>query len=161
MNQYRGGRRTLLNLATALQDGGAWGRDAGVFKVRNRATYEKLGVGFAEQAVNESIANGGMDRKCPAKQLALLLGKVFLSVFEKEDWFVSVGETGFQMRTGGLYTPGMTLLYARNETNCLESKCKCGLSKMGSAKEDNGRVCQWTKRFCNNCLKMNNYCRFM
>lgn len=131
--------------------------------MRKKEMYETLGVGFAEQAVNESIANGGMNRNCPSKALALLLGKVFLSGFDKEDWFVSAGETDIRMRTGGLYTPGMTLLYARNETNCRMSRCECGSgSRVGDySKDKEGKVCRWTKGFCENCLKKNNYCRFM
>jgi len=45
-------------------------------------------VGFAEMAEDSSVANGKMNRSCPGKTLALMIGEAFLKLFKKDEWEV-------------------------------------------------------------------------
>lgn len=83
VNQYQGGVRVVPNLALAQLDPAKWGDDAGTFRLRPLKDYRDNSVGFAEPAVNDNIANGAMNRICPGKSLALMIGSEFWKVFAK------------------------------------------------------------------------------
>jgi hypothetical protein len=85
-SQAKGGVRKILNLALANKDPNAWGGDAHQFRVRSHTAYAKNFVGFADYAYDQSVADGKMNRNCPAKQLALQMGKAFFTEWDQEGW---------------------------------------------------------------------------
>uniref|UniRef100_A0A7S1Q7T5 Uncharacterized protein n=1 Tax=Alexandrium catenella TaxID=2925 RepID=A0A7S1Q7T5_ALECA len=85
VNQYQGGERVVLNLALAQADPVKWGSNAHRFVVRPLHEYGKS-VGFAELAVDKSVQGGKMDRACPGKELALMIGTTFFELFRAGDW---------------------------------------------------------------------------
>lgn len=84
--QTEGGVRKVLNLALANLDPNAWGQDAHKFQPKTMDEYHEKFVGFADFAVNNSVAEGKMNRKCPGKNLALTMGKIWLEEFEQDRW---------------------------------------------------------------------------
>mmetsp|Transcript_107996 Transcript_107996/g.214542 ORF Transcript_107996/g.214542 Transcript_107996/m.214542 type:complete len:567 (-) Transcript_107996:236-1936(-) len=86
VNQYLGGTRHVPNLAIAQSDPRKWGPDAGKFVIRPVENYTQNSVGFAEMAVNNYVAGGRMNRVCPGKALALMIGTTFFEEFDKERW---------------------------------------------------------------------------
>jgi len=86
VNQYLGGMREVPNLALAMWDPRKWGIDSDQFKLRSLQEYEKNSVAFAEMAVNDGVAGGGMNRACPGRKLALLIGTVFFEEFNATQW---------------------------------------------------------------------------
>lgn len=155
VNQYRGGFRTLINLATAMSDPAVWGGDAKLFRPRRLRKYNEHSVGFAEPAVDEAVRNGAMNRNCPARSLALLAGTTFLELFEKREWFVPQ-DAGKEivMKPGDRADTTFTVYYRYNETNCRQVLCKCGPKQSGE------KVCGPQERECEKCLKANKSCRF-
>jgi hypothetical protein len=97
-SQAAGGVRKVLNLALANKDPNAWGADAHQFRVRRHADYANNFVGFADHAYDYSVAEGKMNRNCPAKQLALQMGKAFFTEWEQEGWCTR-DSTGYQEAT--------------------------------------------------------------
>lgn len=85
-SQAKGGVRKILNVALANKDPNAWGEDAHQFRVRSHAAYANNFVGFADYAYDNSVADGKMNRNCPAKQLALQMGKAFFTEWDQEGW---------------------------------------------------------------------------
>ena len=85
-SQFDGGHRTVLNLAFANRDPNVWGGDAHKFRVRPAAEYYEHFIGFAETAVDETVANGTMNRACPGKTTAIALGQAFLQNFNQSEW---------------------------------------------------------------------------
>jgi len=76
----------VLNLALANKDPNAWGADAHQFRVRNAHQYAQAFVGFADFASDATVAEGKMNRNCPAKTLALQMGKAFFNEWEQGEW---------------------------------------------------------------------------
>lgn len=153
VNQYKGGYHTQINLATAMNDPAVWGSDADKFRPRAVKEYEKYSVAFAEPAVDNSVANGTMNRNCPATSMAIFIGKTFLELFNKGDWFADP-HNPIKLKSGGGSDTGFTLYYRHNETNCREVLCNCMAN--GSDKE----LCGSAEMQCTECLKAKNYCRF-
>mmetsp|Transcript_50010 Transcript_50010/g.160764 ORF Transcript_50010/g.160764 Transcript_50010/m.160764 type:complete len:278 (-) Transcript_50010:52-885(-) len=85
VNQWQGGTRQVPNLALAQRDPNKWGPTSNEFVVRNLIEYKKS-VGFAEMAEDNTVAGGKMNRICPGKTLALMIGETFLKLFKKGDW---------------------------------------------------------------------------
>eukprot|EP00928_Gymnodinium_smaydae_P046901 TRINITY_DN31272_c0_g1_i1.p1 TRINITY_DN31272_c0_g1~~TRINITY_DN31272_c0_g1_i1.p1 ORF type:complete len:579 (+),score=102.70 TRINITY_DN31272_c0_g1_i1:80-1738(+) len=86
VNQYAGGVRAVPNLAIAQRDPRKWGPDAASFRIRPLQDYSENSVGFAEMAVDSSVAGGAMNRVCPGKQLALMIGESFFRQFNRDEW---------------------------------------------------------------------------
>lgn len=100
VNQYAGGKQSILMLALALEDPSKWGSDADTFKIRDIKLYEAYGgVAFAQMARDKSVANGHMDRNCPGQDLAILMARIFFEVFQYEDW---VAEKPAEIKFGGV-----------------------------------------------------------
>lgn len=87
--QSAGGIRKVLNLALANKDPNAWGADAHQFRVRDWSAYASNFVGFADYASDSTVAGGKMNRNCPAKTLALQIGKAFFNEWERDNWCTS------------------------------------------------------------------------
>lgn len=85
VNQWQGGTRQVPNIALAQRDPKKWGPTSNEFVVRNLIEYKKS-VGFAEMAEDNTVAGGKMNRNCPGKTLALMIGETFLKLFKKGDW---------------------------------------------------------------------------
>jgi len=83
VNQYMGGTREVPNLAMAQVDPEKWGNTAHQFRMRDESEYLQKNQGFAEFAVNDAVAGGGMNRVCPGKSLDLKLGEIFFQVFSE------------------------------------------------------------------------------
>jgi len=88
VNQYQGGERVVLSIALAQKDPKVWGPDADKFVVRELKEYEKS-LGFAEAAVDVGVAGGGMNRVCPGKDLALMIGSTFFELFDRSHYELS------------------------------------------------------------------------
>ncbi|CAL1148681.1 unnamed protein product, partial [Cladocopium goreaui] len=87
VNQWDGGHRYVLGILLGQQDPHVWGEGAdSTFRVRPLQEYEKLSVGFNEMATNYGVNGGRSNRNCPAKELALLLGKLFFEEFDVSAW---------------------------------------------------------------------------
>lgn len=86
VNQWQGGQREVLVLATAQRDKEKWGVDANDFVLRPLIDYETNSVGFAEMASDRRTNEGRMDRNCPGKELALAMGSIFFEVFDTTAW---------------------------------------------------------------------------
>jgi len=89
-----------------MRDPTKWGPDADKFVIRDVTDYIKNSVGFAEMAVNSGVANGRMNRDCPGKTLALMIGEAFFSEFKKEEWTAD-GSISFKKVTP--FVSGFTL----------------------------------------------------
>lgn len=87
-NQYGKGR-VVGNLALANRDLRKWGADAEQFKIRSHAEYRDYFIGFAEMAKRNDVDQGRMNRNCPAKELSIVVGKTFFTLFEKSEWNLS------------------------------------------------------------------------
>jgi len=85
VNQYQGGKRVVGNIALAQQDPKKWGDDAHKFVIRPIEDYGKS-LGFGERAVDASLESGKMNRVCPGKDLALMIGTTFFELFTKDEW---------------------------------------------------------------------------
>jgi len=85
-SQAEGGVRKILNVALANKDPNAWGADAHRFRVRDHTDYATKFVGFADYAFDNSVAGGKMNRNCPAKDLALQMGKAFFTEWDQNGW---------------------------------------------------------------------------
>merc|ERR1711920_613029 len=73
--------------ALAMRDPEVWGANAEEFIVRPLADYEAYGgVGFAQMAKDEAVADGNMNRNCPGQDLSLIMGKIFFETFDKSAW---------------------------------------------------------------------------
>jgi len=81
-----GSKRKVLNLAMAQKDPNAWGADSHKFRVRTLQEYKDKFVGFANQAVDSTVANGAMNRACPAIDLAMQMGKAWFSAHDQDGW---------------------------------------------------------------------------
>jgi len=101
VNQYQGGKRVLPNIALAQADPKKWGPDAWKFVIRPLAEYGKS-LGFAEMAADSSVAGGKMNRACPGKDLALVIGTTFFELFNQGDWASSYQEIKFTNGPGWL-----------------------------------------------------------
>eukprot|EP01061_Rhynchopus_euleeides_P008170 TRINITY_DN171_c2_g1_i3.p1 TRINITY_DN171_c2_g1~~TRINITY_DN171_c2_g1_i3.p1 ORF type:complete len:1111 (+),score=146.06 TRINITY_DN171_c2_g1_i3:105-3437(+) len=82
------GNLVLLGLGLASRDPNVWGADAHKFRVRSMSEYHEHFVNFAEPAVDDTVAGGRMNRKCPGKALALALGKAWLKNWKQSEWQV-------------------------------------------------------------------------
>jgi hypothetical protein len=101
VNQYvPGGVREVPNLALAQRDPKRWGTDASNFTLRPLNQYQRNSVGFAEMAVNNSVADGRMNRVCPGRSLALLIGSTFFQEFDKSKWTPSTTDISFHDSVG-------------------------------------------------------------
>lgn len=128
VNQYQGGKRWLPNLAVGQTDAFVWGSDATSFRHRPLELYENFSVGFAEQAENPKIENGRMDRACPGRKLALIMGSSFLKLFHQDEWMVQSPED-LVIRTGAPYFREFDVYYKEklNDVDlCKDKFCKCG-----------------------------------
>lgn len=86
-NQYSGGHRLVIDLPSAQRDPEKWGEGANhSFRLRPLEDYEKLNRGFAEMSVDKSVANGNMDRVCPGKELALIMGTIWFEEMDLAKW---------------------------------------------------------------------------
>mmetsp|Transcript_114442 Transcript_114442/g.369918 ORF Transcript_114442/g.369918 Transcript_114442/m.369918 type:complete len:384 (-) Transcript_114442:397-1548(-) len=92
-NQYTGGVRQVPHIALAQRDPRRWGADWIQFVVRDLKAYMDNSVGFAEMAEDSSVANGKMNRSCPGKTLALMIGEAFMKLFKKDEWEAVSPET--------------------------------------------------------------------
>lgn len=88
-SQTTGGVRKVLNLALANKDPNAWGGNAHQFHVREAHEYSSKFVGFADDAWDNQVAGGKMNRNCPAKTLALQMGKAFFNEWDQAGWCTS------------------------------------------------------------------------
>lgn len=140
VNQYEGGMRGLPNVAIAQLDPDIWGEDAYKFRLRPLELYDNYSLGFAETAVDPDVADGKMDRKCPGKQLALLMGSTFLKMFNPDQWFVDPKED-IVIKTGGPYVKEFNIYLKAKKKNCAKVLCDC---------EDNARLLQ--KWRCSRCV---------
>lgn len=86
VNEYMGGIREVPNMALAMRDPAKWGDDASKFGIRNISEYRQNSVAFAEMAVDDDVAGGRMNRICPGKTLALMLGETFFKLFDQSQW---------------------------------------------------------------------------
>lgn len=93
-----GSKRYILNLAMSSKDPNAWGADAHRFKVRSLSDYHAKFMGFADNAVDNSVAGGAMNRKCPGKDLGIKMGKAWFSVFNQGSW-CTTDESGYAEAT--------------------------------------------------------------
>jgi len=96
-NQWLGGRREVLDVGRAQRDKSRWGADADRFVVRPLETYNNNSVGFAEMAVDKTVAQGKNDRSCPARELAIAIGAIFFEEFVKDRWEVENADTDIKM----------------------------------------------------------------
>lgn len=146
VNQYADGVRMLPNIAMAMRDPTVWGDDAHVFRPREVALYANASVSFAEPAVDENVAGGGMNRACPGRSMALVMGTTFLRLFEKDSWFVDPKKS-IRIKTGGPYVQDFTL-YAKSSTHgCRMLTCGC------HAEDDAEAAWPWETWSCNRCVK--------
>jgi len=99
VNQFMGGVREVVNIALAMSDPRKWGADATQFKVRALEDYGNYSVGFAEMAVNRNVAGGRMDRVCPGKALALLIGGTFFEEFDPSSWNLAGDDIAWKATT--------------------------------------------------------------
>lgn len=109
VNQYLGGVRDVPNLALAMWDPKKWGDNSNQFVLRSKKEYDKNSVGFAEMAVDNHVAGGRMNRICPGRSLALMIGSTFFEEFNRTAWATddSIGWKGatpfvgsFTLRSG-------------------------------------------------------------
>jgi len=124
VNQYGGGRRVVSILGLAQADPRKWGTDAGRFVVRPLEEYEKKSLGFAELAVDGGIARGRMNRDCPGKDLALMIGAKFFELFNRGDWAEPHAAIRFQ--AGPTWVSGFTLSSKTMVGQCREVCPRCG-----------------------------------
>ena len=97
-SQTEGGVRHILNLAMSSKDPNAWGPDAHRFKVRTVAKYHSTFMGFADNAYDNSVANGAMNRACPGKLLGIAMGQAWFDVFDQDAWCTN-DETNYKEAT--------------------------------------------------------------
>lgn len=126
INQYAEGHRVIANLAVAQRDPRVWGPDANEFRIRDFGDYINS-VGFAEPAENHDIADGGMNRVCPGKDLAMMIGTAFFHAFNKDEWYT---DDEITFGPGPKYLDGFTL-----KPSGLPCACRGG---MGYATECTG-----------------------
>lgn len=87
VNQWIGGHRVVLDLASAQKDPTVWGKGAATeFRVRPLKDYERKSQGFAEMAVDNDVDDGRSNRVCPGKDLALAVGKLWWEEFNVVEW---------------------------------------------------------------------------
>jgi len=87
VNQWIGGHRVVLSLASAQKDPSVWGKGAATeFRVRALKDYETKSQGFAEMAVDNDVDDGRSNRVCPGKDLALAVGKLWWEEFNVAQW---------------------------------------------------------------------------
>lgn len=144
MNVYAGGRRWLLSLALSLRDPTVWGTDASEFRLRPLDVYEKYSTAFAEMAEDPNVADGGADRSCPGRKLALLFASSFLSVFQKEHWSTSPNSP-IVLQQAVPYVKPYALFPKRVIQECMEKACKCS-GDMGFVRRKWCSIC--TSRKC-------------
>lgn len=145
VNQYKGGKRWMPNVAIAQQDPDIWGEDAKIFKLRPLEHYEKYSLGFAEMAVDPNVANGRMNRMCPGRSLALLMGKTFLSMFRPDEWTVNPEEP-IKIKTGGPYVGDFPIFLREPVEKCIKERCSC-----------TGSEGFFKRLSCKRCVKKNCY----
>lgn len=126
VNQYQGGKRVTPVLALAQKDPKKWGNDAHRFVLRGLREYETKSLGFAEGAVDQSVAAGGMDRVCPGKDLALMIGATFFELFDKSDW--AQPRLPIEFTGGPSYISTFTLSSKRMVRSCNEVCPDCSAS---------------------------------
>lgn len=141
VNQYEGGLRGLPNIAMAQLDPDIWGEDAYKFRLRQLELYDNYSLGFAETAVDPHVADGKMNRVCPGRTLALLMGSTFLKMFNPGQWFVDPKED-IVIKTGGPYVKDFNIYLKSKPENCAKVLCDCG---------DDARL--WRKWRCETCVK--------
>jgi len=86
VNQYRGGERVVLDLPSGQWDTEKWGPEADEFHLYSLDEYDENSVGYAEMAVDKEVADGDMNRDCPGRMLANIIGKVFFEEFNQDAW---------------------------------------------------------------------------
>lgn len=111
-NQYQGGERNVLNLALAQRDRAQWGADAETFRLRTHAEYAASFVGFADMAVDSSVAGGKMDRACPGKDLAVQIGSTFFEQFDAGAWQLSPAQGSIEFAQVTPFVDEFTLFAA-------------------------------------------------
>jgi len=160
VNQYQGGDRVVPNLALAGFDPKKWGADADLFKIRPLAEYAKS-LNFAEAAVDNSVAQGKMNRDCPGKELAIMIGEKFFQLFKKEDWVQPRSNIDFTKRPGA-FTSDFQLSSKKMKEECREACPSCGLD-LACHVYDSSRChldnteCQhnkWLRDLCAECSRM-------
>eukprot|EP00171_Calliarthron_tuberculosum_P011132 IDg11132t1 len=77
-----------------------------------------------EAAVDNSVAGGRMNRNCPGKALALLMGKTFLEMFRPSDWSVDHSKP-IKINMGGPYVADFTMYLKEKVEKCRTDVCKC------------------------------------
>lgn len=157
-NQYQGGVRHVMNLALANRDLRRWGRDAEEFKIRPHGEYVRNFIGFAEMAERNDVDNGRMNRNCPAKSLAIAIGKTFFKKFEQENWQLSPaadaisfsGSTPF-VSEFILYPTSVKCPYECDtlDISCQTAKAHCEMCDECSRKPACRSGCRWYDFGCN------------
>jgi hypothetical protein len=146
VNQYQGGIRVVPNMAIAQRDLRVWGSDGNEFKIRPVSEYITKSVGFAEMAVDNSVAGGRMNRVCPGKTVALMIGSSFFAAFEKSDW--ATPRIPITFGSGPSYVSSFTLSTKQMVADCNEVCPSCGLS--ASCVKELSK-CELEKHHCKVC----------
>jgi len=143
VNQYTGGAgHTYPVLPVAMRDPAKFGPDANSFKIRSLEVY-KWSVGFGEMADNSKVANGRMNRSCPGKGLALMIGSQFFEVFDKQDWAAPRDSANITFSQGSKpFHTGFTLSSKQMVSDCAE------LCPSASTFPELSKACTSTKQQC-------------
>jgi len=148
VNQYQGGTRVVPNMALAQRDLKVWGPTGNDFVVRPLEDYAKS-VGFAEMAVDNTVAGGRMNRVCPGKTLALTIGTSFFKAFDKASW--AEPRIPITFGSGPSYVSGFTLSSKSMVADCKEVCPSCGLSASCFVARSQCEAEKATCSFCKSC----------
>mmetsp|Transcript_34551 Transcript_34551/g.99159 ORF Transcript_34551/g.99159 Transcript_34551/m.99159 type:complete len:646 (+) Transcript_34551:65-2002(+) len=148
VNQYQGGVRVVPNLALAQRDPAKWGADADQFVIRPLWEYNKS-LGFAEKAVDDSVAGGKMNRDCPGKALALMIGTSFFAQFKKDDWAKPFEDIKFG--NGPLFVSSFTLNSKKMIDSCEEVCPECSFLPPSLSCLAESAKCEAEKHHCKLC----------
>mmetsp|Transcript_28015 Transcript_28015/g.63664 ORF Transcript_28015/g.63664 Transcript_28015/m.63664 type:complete len:880 (-) Transcript_28015:58-2697(-) len=146
VNQAEGGERVVPNIGLAQSDPAKWGPDAHDFKLRSLDEYTRKSLGFAEGAVDFDVAGGAMNRNCPGKDLALLIGTTFFKMFDASEW--AVPRTTIEFGDGPVFVTDFILSSKRMVQDCREVCPFCGVRY---ACVGNAVACQTGKASCSMC----------
>jgi len=146
VNQYMGGTRVVPNMALAQRDLRVWGSNGNDFVIRD--DYSKS-VGFAEMAVDNTVAGGRMNRICPGKTLALTIGASFFKAFDKSSW--EPCRIPITFGSGPTYVSGFTLSSKSMVSDCKEVCPSCGLSASCFVAKSQCEAQKASCSFCKSC----------
>lgn len=148
VNQYQGGVRVVPNMALAQRDPRVWGPDGNKFVIRPLAAYKKS-VGFAEMAVDSTVEHGRMNRVCPGKTLALMIGSSFFTIFDKSSW--AEPRIPITFGSGPTYVGSFTLSSKSMVADCKEVCPSCGVSASCLAAKMQCEAAKAKCSFCKSC----------